>query len=80
MTYKPEPLSLYLITYVEKPNTPITGIGPLAEVIHLNTEQEYQSWLTNSYATAKAKYDVHIAKRNDGPPQFYPYIDIHPDV
>jgi len=74
---KIEPTPLYLITYVEKPNTKSTD--PLAEVIELDTEEQYQLWLSNSYATAKDTYDVKIAKRNDVPRQLYPYIDIHPE-
>lgn len=47
---------------------------PPVEAIEYNTEEEYQSWLTNSYAT-----NSYAAKRNDVPREFYPYIDIHPE-
>ena len=84
--YKPHkdtpPEPLYIITYFEKPT--MKGFLDPIKGIYFQSEEQYQSWLTTSYAKAKEKYIVKVERRNDiqrepGKNYIYQsYIEIYP--
>jgi hypothetical protein len=74
------PQPLYIITYNRKVSR---GYSPTEKVIRFQTEEQYNSWLNRSYATAQDEYIVTVKKRNDVPRkegrEWHQYITIYPN-